>query len=525
MGEGRRALVVVVGLLVAGMWLGLTAGSSEESVLSPVAPARGPAPLPLVAAGTAVVDGRGALLQPPGAPLSVAWAPGQDCALLADPGFTARCGPAANLVWLVQSRSPGSGPGWRASVFRLDPAGGADLILRTSEADGLGLNEVRTSVADVSGDGSDDVVFAFYRLGAGDVLSVDVVEATGGVTVHRDYPDGSARATRGQLEGWADGGALLAHETLKTTNGAWGVAAFDTTASDTVYARDFPDPFVLRAGSTYFAYATNASGSNVPVIRSTDLRTWSRLHDALPQLPAWSQPGRVWAPSVLPRPGGYVLYYATRNRATNQQCISRAWSKTPDGPFVDDSTAGLICQVDRGGSIDPSPFVDADGAAWLYWKSDGIAGGEGPRLWSQALSPDGMSLTGAPASLLGEDQPWETPVIEGPAMVRNGDRYYLFYVAGPWQTAGYAVGYATCASPQGPCAKPQATPLLASTGTLAGPGGPEFVVDEQGGRWMSFHGWGGADVGYPRGRRMLFLLPVTFSDGRPVLGPPASAQP
>ena len=91
--------------------------------------------------------------------------------------------------------------------------------------------------------------------------------------------------------------------------------------------------------------------------------------------------------------------------------------------------------------------------------------------------------------------------------------------------AGYAIGYATCAGPQGPCAKPQNTPLLASSGTLAGPGGPEFVVDERGQRWMSFHGWGGVDVGYPRGRRMLFVLPVHFDAGRPVVGPVAPAQP
>jgi beta-xylosidase len=420
---------------------------------------------------------------------------------------------------LVESRPPGTGRGLRASVFRPRPDGTVEQILQATDLDGQRFGDVRTSVTDVSGDGSDDVVFAFYRLGSGEVLSVDLVESPGRVTVHRDYSYGSARATRCQLDGWADLGrltpatSLLGHETIRFTGDVWRVATFETTTSTAAYARDFPDPFVLRTGSVYYGYSTNASGSNVPLIRSSDLTTWARLPDALPQLPDWSQSGRVWAPTVLPRPGGYVLYYATRNRTTNQQCVTRAWSATPEGPFRDDSAAGLICQVDHGGSIDPSPFVDGDGTAWLYWKSDGIAGVEGPRLWVQRLTSDGMALAGSPTPVLGMDQAWETPVIEGPAMVRDGDRYYLFYVAGPWQTAGYAIGYATCATPQGPCTKPQASPVLASTGTLAGPGGPEFVVDGQGQRWMSFHGWGTPDVGYPRGRRMLFLLPVRFDGG------------
>jgi hypothetical protein len=524
MGRPRRALIRLVSVLVVALWIGLCPNVVEDPRRSAVSPAASVRPSPpLAIAGTPTVDGAGALLRP--APVSTAaWAPGQDCSLLSTAGFTARCGTAANLVWLVEARKPGTGPGWRGSIFRLTGAGTAEKVLQTSDADGLGLGEVRTSVVDVSGDGVDDIVLAFYRLGAGDVLSVDVVEAPGRVTVHRDYPDGSARATRGQLDGWANAGAitadstLLAHEAVRFTDGSWRVAAFDTAPSSTVYGRDFPDPYVLRVGSTYYGYATNASGSNVPMIRSSDLRTWSRLRDALPQLPAWSAPGRVWAPSVLPRPGGYVLYYATRNVVSGQQCVSRAWSTSPVGPFVDDSTAGLVCQADRGGSIDASPFVDADGTPWLYWKSDGTPGGEGPQLWSQPLSPDGLSLAGAPTSILGEDQPWETPVVEGPSMVRDGDRYYLFYVAGPWQTAGYAIGYATCASPKGPCTKAQDRPLLASSGSLAGPGGPEFVVDEQGQRWMSFHGWAASDVGYPRGRRMLFLTPVRFDGGRPVVG-------
>src|SRR5512139_1173998 len=37
-----------------------------------------------------------------------------------------------------------------------------------------------------------------------------------------------------------------------------------------VYNRDFPDPFILRVGDTYYGYSTNTSNANIPAIRSQD---------------------------------------------------------------------------------------------------------------------------------------------------------------------------------------------------------------------------------------------------------------
>jgi len=38
---------------------------------------------------------------------------------------------------------------------------------------------------------------------------------------------------------------------------------------------DFPDPDIIREGSTYYAYSTNAAGRYMPVLMSTDLVTWT----------------------------------------------------------------------------------------------------------------------------------------------------------------------------------------------------------------------------------------------------------
>src|SRR5579883_2623920 len=253
--------------------------------------------------------------------------------------------------------------------------------------------------------------------------------------------------------------------------------------------RDFADPFVLRDGAVYYAFATGARGENVQAARSRDLASWSPLPDALPRLPRWAAraPGTTWAPSVLRRGDAYVLYYVARDTASAFQCISRALSAAPAGPYFDDSERPLVCDVggDRRlcGSIDPSPFVDDGGQPYLLWKSDENSSScnRAPRIWSQPLSDDGLRVVGRPAALLSADRPWEGPIIEGPSMVRRHGRYLLFYSASLYESASYAIGYATCAGPTGPCDKQtRERPLFASAGAMLGPGGQEFFTDPSG---------------------------------------------
>src|SRR5260370_38188537 len=87
-------------------------------------------------------------------------------------------------------------------------------------------------------------------------------------------------------------------------------AAAGGTFQNPVHGRDFPDPFVLHVGDTYYAYATNAGGINVQTAVSRDLVHWTAGPDALPALPSWSSTGLTWAPTVLRRGDGtYLLYY------------------------------------------------------------------------------------------------------------------------------------------------------------------------------------------------------------------------
>src|SRR5207244_597148 len=185
--------------------------------------------------------------------------------------------------------------------------------------------------------------------------------------------------------------------------------------------------------------------------------------------------------------------------------------RLPQGPFVDACEGPFICQLERGGSIDPSPFVDDDGTPWLVWKSEGTLVGEPTRIWAQRLSADGRGLEGQPGELARTDQGWERPIVEGPTLARVGARYVLFYAANRWETSGYAIGYALCATPAGPCRKPVGAPVMATAGSEAGPGGPSAFVDASGALRLAYHAWTAGQVGYPGGARRLHLAAVSLA--------------
>ncbi len=294
-----------------------------------------------------------------------------------------------------------------------------------------------------------------------------------------------------------------------------------------VYGGDFADPFVLSWGGSYYAFATNAGPTNVPRITSTDLVHWSGVGDAMPTLPSWVQGGLTWAPSVWARGNGtFVMYFTARPKNLNLQCIGRAVANAPAGPYYDSTGGPLICQTDRGGSIDASPFVDASGAPYITWKNDGNCCNLPVSIWAQKLSADGLSLVGNASALISRDQSWENPLIEGPSMIYQRGKYTLLYSANWWESSDYGVGYATCDSPLGPCRKPQNGPVMRKADAVAGPGGQEFFRDRNGGLWIAYHAWTYPKTSYTSGgARSLRIDPVAFDGNTPVVvGPTASVQ-
>lgn len=302
---------------------------------------------------------------------------------------------------------------------------------------------------------------------------------------------------------------------------------------------NFPDAFVLQHKGEFIAYSTN-EGANVPVAVSRDLVRWTILadaanpkkrHDAMPALGAWAKEGFTWAPEVFEIGGKWHLYYTASSRKLDAQCVGLAIADHPKGPFRDPSAEPLVCQTKLGGTIDANLLKDADGKLYLYYKNDGNRVKQRTALWGQRLSEDGRTVVGEPVQLLTDREPWTERVIEAPTMVRSPAGYTLFYSGGffGWNPdegglSPYAMGYATCAGPLGPCTPAADNPILHSfkdrqAGCISGPG-HQSVFEAQGRTFISFHAWAAtSSCRKADDERYLYIAPLFWRGGKPTLGP------
>ena len=310
--------------------------------------------------------------------------------------------------------------------------------------------------------------------------------------------------------------ALLGNLMTNTPAGAAGHPA--ATYVNPVIDRDFPDPCILDDGSYYYAYATNGQGGILPCAKSPDLVHWTALPDAMPKLAPWVNPGRTWAPDVsaIRRGKKYLLYFTAHDRAANTQAIGVATSNSPEGPFISDAAEPFISQPELGGCIDPFGFVDDDKMRYIVWKNDGNSRGQDTWIWIQKTSDDGLTRVGEPTKLIKQDQHWEGPLVEAPALLRHDGKYYLFYSANGYGGCEYAMGYAVSDSLLGPYTKPRTVAWQASTGDVCGPGGQDIVTDSKGKMWMAYHSWGKG----PHSYRSMSIDPLIWNGDVPyLLGP------
>lgn len=315
--------------------------------------------------------------------------------------------------------------------------------------------------------------------------------------------------------------------------GAPGTASADDapgTSSERFHAGEpytgmFADPSVLRTQGRYYGVATNHDGLNLPLMTSEDLATWtprapladaeawtgwSGYNDAMPTRPAWAVQAQAdranrfsqWAPSLARVGDTYVAAYSAARTLDDlrRSCIGLATSETPEGPYAPVSDEPTVCfEGSPRGVIDPDVHVLRDGRAFLLWKQEGIVDVQEPALMVQRLSRDGTRLkTGSQPRRLLElvRGTWKGGVIENPSMVRHHGRTYLFYSAHDWHSGDYAIGYATCRGPLGPCVdRTHDAPLIASDETVAGPGGADAFTDLDGGLRLAYAGWQPGRVG------------------------------
>jgi hypothetical protein len=320
------------------------------------------------------------------------------------------------------------------------------------------------------------------------------------------------------------------------------------------FGGSFADPSLTRWGPMLTAYSTNQGGADLPAAWSADASTWTArveyegtdangdgdvgyFNDAFPHIP-WgvnandcdgSTPGcdpkELWAPSVGLVGHRWMGYHAVqiapngRYSQYGRFCIYVSTAATPLGPFSSASSKPIVCPSttsDPAGAIDPDVYTDpSTGHAYLTWKTEGNAHGNLPHIWAARLDASGTKLATTKHLLLkSQNAGWEGVIVENPSMVDYEGHWFLLYSGNQWQTVAYAVGYAVCSGPLGPCTRAPNNPILQSVTGRWGPGGADAVVDPRGRLLTSYHAWEDRSGPFGTGNRRMLVAELARSGTR-----------
>jgi hypothetical protein len=340
-------------------------------------------------------------------------------------------------------------------------------------------------------------------------------------------------------------GVVLASTVTQAGAAPVGALALTSAAPATpAYGGDAGDPDVIESAGTYYAFSTGtALGNHLQALVDTsgNPQTGWRSYTgttfgstALPNVPAWEAVDTQTSPGVFFYAGHWVMFYdaaqAGHATGTGFDCLSvaTAASISPTGAaFTDSSSGPLLCQSSLGGAIDPSPFIDpANGSAWLVWKSNDGGSSQPARIWTEELDSSGTGfLAGsAPTQIFFNNTtayPWENTV-EDPSMVAFGGEFYLLFSGGIYTSSGYGEGFAVCATPTSACVQSDPNPILASYGSVAGPGGGSLFQDAAGNYWLDYGAWTAGCTNYScGGARRLFVTPIAMTKPSSGLNKPA----
>ncbi|MFP3466705.1 glycoside hydrolase family 43 protein [Leifsonia sp. SIMBA_070] len=265
----------------------------------------------------------------------------------------------------------------------------------------------------------------------------------------------------------------------------------------------FADPFLLRlSGGGYAAYGTHPGSDGDRVFEalvSPDLARWESAGPVLERL-ADRFGDDYWAPEVAEADGSFWMYYSV-GRGIEGHHIRVARSDSPTGPFRD---LDVDLTPDELFAIDAHPFRDADGRWYLFFARDVLDHERpGTHLAVAPLDAGMTSLTASAVPVLSPNADWQLyerdrlihgrrfdwHTLEGPAVVRRDERYWLTYSGGAWTGPGYAVGVAVAPHPLGPWSHVDQPPLLRSGGDLRGPGHNSLTVAPDGSDIIAFHSW------------------------------------
>lgn len=218
-----------------------------------------------------------------------------------------------------------------------------------------------------------------------------------------------------------------------------GIAQSDIKQKPIIQTKYTADPAPMVYKDTVFLYTSHdeddAEGFKMLdwlLYTSTDMVNWTD-RGAVASLKDFSwarQDNGAWAIQTIERNGKFYLYAPMHGNG-----IGVLVSDSPYGPFKDPLGKRLIDTDHKWNDIDPSPFIDDDGQAYLYWGN--------PDVYYVKLNEDMISYSGDVIKEPTKPKNYQ----EGPWIYKRKGKYYLSYAS---TCCPEGIGYAMSNSPTGP---------------------------------------------------------------------------
>jgi beta-xylosidase len=213
----------------------------------------------------------------------------------------------------------------------------------------------------------------------------------------------------------------------------WNPNNNDGTYNNPIIHADYSDPDVIRVGDDFYMTASSFNCvPALPILHSKDLVNWEIINHVFAQQPphdVFSKPQHgmgVWAPSIRYHKGWYYIYYGDPDFG-----IYMCKTKNPAGKWE-----GPHLVKKAKGWIDPCPFWDDDGRAYLVHAFAGSRAGIKSIVVLHEMSPDGTKLLDD--GVLVFDGHASHSTVEGTKMHKRNGYYYILAPAG-----GVATGWQT----------------------------------------------------------------------------------
>ncbi|KAJ5153539.1 CAZyme family GH43 [Penicillium canariense] len=290
------------------------------------------------------------------------------------------------------------------------------------------------------------------------------------------------------------------------------------------------DPSLIQrsSDSVYFRFST---GNKISYASASSIKgPWTTIGSVLPDGSSIDLDGNddLWAPDAHTVDNLYYVYYSVSTFGSQSSAIGLATSETMEagsGSWTDQGTTGISSSSSKAYNAIDGNLIDVDGTYYMnfgsFWHD----------LYQAPMNSAATKVSSSSYNIAYNSS--GSHAEEGTYMYKYGNYYYLFFSSGiccgydtsrPATGEEYKIMVCRSTSPTGgfvdadgtACTSGGGTVVLASHGTVYGPGGQGVFTDPSLGPVLYYH-YVDTTVGYADGQKLFGWNQIDFSTRWPVV--------